>query len=89
MVYVLVSLATLAALVAVYRILAGPSDGDRVIALDVLFAAAVVLAIAAAIATGRTVFLDVAIGLAVVGFVGTLGWARLVEERAAGGEGGR
>jgi multicomponent Na+:H+ antiporter subunit F len=83
---VLIAVASLAALLAVYRILAGPSDSDRVIALDVLFAAAVTLAIAAAIATGRTAFLDVAVGLALVGFVGTLAWARLIEERSGSGE---
>ena len=42
-------------------------------------AAAIALAIAASLATGRTVFLDVAIGLALVGFVATIGWARLVQ----------
>lgn len=83
---VLIAVASLAMLLAVYRILAGPSDSDRVIALDVLFAAAVTLGIAAAIATGRTAFLDVAVGLALVGFVGTLAWARLIEERSGSGE---
>jgi multicomponent Na+:H+ antiporter subunit F len=37
------------------------------------------LCVAASLGTGRTVFLDVAIGLALVGFVGTVGWARLIE----------
>jgi multicomponent Na+:H+ antiporter subunit F len=38
----------------------------------------------AALLTQRTVFLDVAIGLAVVGFVATLAWARLIQLRAGG-----
>jgi multicomponent Na+:H+ antiporter subunit F len=42
----------------------------------------VALCVAASLATGRTVFLDVAIGLALVGFVGTVGWARLVDRSA-------
>lgn len=71
--------ALLAALLAAWRIAAGPTQGDRVVALDIFLAAAIALAVAAALATGRTVFLDVAIGLALVGFVATLGWARLVE----------
>ncbi|MGK2944354.1 MAG: monovalent cation/H+ antiporter complex subunit F [Desulfuromonadales bacterium] len=33
----------------------------------------------AALATGRVLFLDIAIGVAMIGFVATLAWARLVE----------
>ena len=41
--------------------------------------AAIALAVAASLGTGRTVFLDVAVGLALVGFVATIGWARLIQ----------
>lgn len=75
----LVVAALLAAALATWRIVAGPAHADRVVALDIFLAAAVALAVAAALASGRTVFLDVAIGLALVGFVATIGWARLVE----------
>jgi len=61
------------------RLLAGPTHADRVVALDIFLAAAIALAVAASLGTGRTVFLDVAIGLALVGFVATIGWARLVQ----------
>ena len=44
-----------------------------------LFAAGLALCIAAALATGATAFLDIGIGLALVGFVATIGWARLIE----------
>jgi len=67
---------------ATWRLWHGPQHADRIVALDILLAAAVALCIAAALGSGRTVFLDVAIGLALVGFVGTLGWARLVERAA-------
>jgi multicomponent Na+:H+ antiporter subunit F len=74
--------ATAAALLACVRLIKGPRQADRVIALDVLLASALALAVASALATGRTVFLDVAIGLALVGFVATLGWSRLIERGA-------
>lgn len=74
----LVSGAVLAAVLAGVRLLAGPTHADRVVALDIFLAAAIALAVAASLGTGRTVFLDVAIGLALVGFVATIGWARLV-----------
>lgn len=67
-----------AALMGVYRLLAGPSSTDRVVGLDILFSAAVVLCLIAAWESRRTVYLDVAIGLALVGFVATLAWARLI-----------
>ncbi|HSM22897.1 MAG TPA: monovalent cation/H+ antiporter complex subunit F, partial [Rubrivivax sp.] len=70
--------ALLAAVLATVRIVAGPTHADRVVALDIFLAAAIALAVAASLASGRTVFLDVAIGLALVGFVATIGWARLI-----------
>ncbi len=70
--------ALLAAGIACVRIIAGPTHADRVVALDIFLAAAIALAVAASLGTGRTAFLDVAIGLALVGFVATIGWARLV-----------
>jgi multicomponent Na+:H+ antiporter subunit F len=71
--------ALLASSLAAWRIVAGPTHADRIVALDIFLAAAIALAVAASLATGRTVFLDVAIGLALVAFVATIGWARLVE----------
>jgi multicomponent Na+:H+ antiporter subunit F len=70
-----------AAGLASVRIIKGPTHADRVVALDIFLAAAVALAVAASLATNRTVFLDVAIGIALVGFVATVGWARLVHLR--------
>jgi multicomponent Na+:H+ antiporter subunit F len=71
--------AVAATLLATVRIVRGPRNADRVVALDIFLAAAVALCVAASLGTGRTVFLDVAIGLALVGFVATIGWARLIE----------
>lgn len=67
---------------AVLRFVRGPSDTDRIIALDILFAAAIALCAAAALHTQRMLFLDIAIGVALVGFVATLAWARLIERQA-------
>jgi multicomponent Na+:H+ antiporter subunit F len=75
----LVLLALAAGVLALVRILRGPTHADRVVALDIFLAAGVALCVAASLQTQRTVFLDVAIGLALVGFVATIGWARLVE----------
>jgi multicomponent Na+:H+ antiporter subunit F len=79
LVYLCVLLAGLAALLGFYRLLRGPGQADRVVALDVLFAVAVMLCVCAALITGRAAFLDIALGLALTGFVGTLAWARLID----------
>lgn len=73
------------ALIGFYRLLDGPTPTDRVIGLDILFAVAIILSLTAAWVSGRTVYLDVAIGLALVGFVATLAWARLIQAGAQGG----
>lgn len=79
--YLYVALAGGAALSASYRLLIGPTAADRVIALDLLFAVGVVFCLCAALVSGSVAFLDVAIGLSLVGFVGTIAWARLIELR--------
>jgi len=68
------------------RFILGPSDADRVVAVDILFSSALVLCIFAALTTQRVLFLDIAIGIAVIGFVATLAWSRLVERRGAAEE---
>lgn len=73
-------LAGLAAAPAFWRLLKGPTAADRVVALDLLFALAVAFCLLAALASGRQEFIDIAIGLALTGFVATLAWSRLVEK---------
>ena len=85
MVYLLISLLVIAAMAGFYRLLAGPTRADRVIALDLLFAIAVVLCVCASLASGSTAFLDVAIGLSLVGFLATIAWARLIDRQVSAG----
>lgn len=65
------------------RMLRGPSLPDRVIALDLLTTLMVAFAGAYVVSTGEAAFLDVAIALALVGFLGTVAFARYAERRAA------
>jgi multicomponent Na+:H+ antiporter subunit F len=92
MLFVLIAGAS--ALMGFYRLLAGPTATDRVVGLDILFAVAIILSLIAAWVSGRTVYLDVAIGLALVSCVATLSWARLIQVSAqamsqGGGQGDR
>ena len=68
---------------SVIRVVKGPTNSDRIIAID-LFGILVVAFIALyAIWSDRAVFLDAAIALALVAFFGTVAYARFVEQRAA------
>lgn len=73
---------SLVAFAGLYRLVAGPSQTDRVIGLDLLFAVAIVLCLVASWMSRSPVYLDVAIGLALTGFVATLAWARLIQNTA-------
>lgn len=76
-------IAGFSALAGFYRLLIGPTTTDRVIGLDLLFAVAIILCLIAAWVSMRTVYLDVAIGLALTGFIATLAWSRLIQVQAA------
>jgi multicomponent Na+:H+ antiporter subunit F len=64
------------------RLVIGPSLPDRVVALDLIAALTVSTVAAYAFATDQDVFLDVAIVLALVTFLGTIAFAQYVERRA-------
>ncbi len=79
--WLIVPAALIAVSLAFVRLLRGPTHADRVVALDVVFAASVAMTAAAASHTGQVLLLDVGIGLAFVGFVATIAWARLIERQ--------
>ena len=78
--------ATYAVLVAAFcvfgiRMVKGPSLSDRVIALDGLLVTGVGLLLVNALDTGRGAYLQVAVMLALVGFISTAVIARFIEGR--------
>ena len=73
-----------AAAAAVYRLAAGPTVPDRVVALDTLLYIVVMGIAVAAATTGRGDFLGVLVAAALLAFGGTTMVARFVERR--GGE---
>lgn len=68
---------------ALWRVMRGPSLADRVVALDLVTLLAVAFLGVFAIASHKSAFLDVAITLALVGFLATLAFARYAERKAA------
>ena len=78
-VYTMLSAALLLTFVRLAR---GPSLPDRVVALDLTGVIAVGIIAAYAIDVGQRVFLDAALVVALIGFLGTVAFARYVERRA-------
>jgi multicomponent Na+:H+ antiporter subunit F len=67
-------------LLAVVRLAKGPSTADRVVALDLLSAVAVGTTAAWSVAANDPVYLDVALLVALVAFLGTVAFAAHAEE---------
>ncbi|WP_108663173.1 monovalent cation/H+ antiporter complex subunit F [Acuticoccus kandeliae] len=76
---VLIGILMIPLCLAAMRMIRGPSYADRFIALDMVTAIAVAAAALVTAATGRREFLDVAFGLALVGFLATCAFAGLLE----------
>lgn len=73
----------LALLISVVRIIIGPTLGDRVLALDLMTVVAMGFVGTIAIRTGLMLYLDIAIALALLGFLATVALARYILSRAA------
>lgn len=66
---------------AAVRMVTGPGYADRFVALDMLTGIAVAIAALTMIATGRREFLDVAFGIALIGFLATCSLSALLERK--------
>lgn len=67
-------------ILSVVRLALGPSLPDRVVALDMIGVLTVGFIIVFAIVVDQPVFIDAAIVLALIGFIGTVAFARYVEK---------
>jgi multicomponent Na+:H+ antiporter subunit F len=76
------ALTGVAVVLAVTRLLRGPSLPDRVVALDLLGTLSVGLIAAYDILTEQPVLLDAATVVALVAFLGTVAFARYVERKS-------
>ena len=67
--------------IALIRVVWGPTLPDRVVAVDLIGATAVCLMVAAAAGYKQPAFLDAAVVIALLGFLGTVAYARYLERR--------
>ena len=73
--YVLIGLAIL---LNVWRLFAGPTRGDRILALDTMVINAIALIVLFGIKEGSTMYFESALLFAMVGFVGTVAYAKFL-----------
>jgi multicomponent Na+:H+ antiporter subunit F len=78
---VVYAMLTAALLLAFFRLARGPSLPDRVVALDLITVIAVGLIAAYAIDVDQQVFVDAAIVVALLAFLGTVAFAQYIERR--------
>ncbi|MEE4263181.1 MAG: cation:proton antiporter [Desulfobacteraceae bacterium] len=69
-------------LLALARLVKGPAAADRIVALDLISILIVAFLAAYSIYAGETSFLDVAIGYALIAFLGTVSLARFLMRSA-------
>ena len=63
---------------AAWRIFLGPRAQDRVLGLDTLYVNTMLLLLAFGIQTGRTIYFEAALVIALLGFVGTVALAKFL-----------
>lgn len=73
----------IALLLTVVRIVIGPTLGDRILALDMLTGVGMGFVGAIAVRTGLMLYLDIAIALALLGFLATVALARYMLLRSS------
>ncbi len=81
-------LLTISFFITVWRVVVGPTLPDRVLALDMLVAAAIGYIAVIGVKTNYSLYLDIAIALGLVGFLATVAFARFIIERRQQGENG-
>ena len=63
-----------------YRVIRGPTNPDRVVALDAIATNVVAIAVLFALQTDRGLFITVSLVLAIIGFIATVAVAKFVTE---------
>ena len=75
-------LIVVAMVLASIRLALGPSRADRVIALDLLTILSIGVVVLAAMIADQPVMMDAAMAVAVIAFLGTIGFARYLKRRS-------
>jgi len=77
---ILITLLLLSMFITLYRFLRGPTLSDRVVAFDVMGILGVSLLVILALYFQRVLYLDIALVLGLIGFLGTAIFGRYIEK---------
>ncbi len=77
--YITLAMVTLAALLNVYRLVKGPDAPDRILALDTLYINGIALIVLLGLVLGTRLYLEAALLMAVMGFVGTVALGKYIK----------
>ena len=80
MINIIFGMLILGMVLSVFRLLRGPSLPDRVVALDLLAILTVGMIAAHAVRSNQSIYLDVALALALIAFLGTIAFAFHIEK---------
>lgn len=79
--YVILPLLSVSVLLIAWRFFRGPSLSDRVVALDLLITTGIGIIAVYSILSDRATFLDIAMILALIAFLGTVAFSYYLEKR--------
>jgi len=79
--YIILPILSISVILIVIRFLKGPSIVDRVIALDLLITTGIGIIAVYSIITNQPTFLDIAMILALIAFLGTVAFSYYLEKR--------
>lgn len=76
---VVISILAVTALLTLYRVIVGPTAWDRLIAVNLISSKVVSIMVASALLFKRSIYMDVALVYAVIGFVSTVAISKYLE----------
>jgi len=79
--YIILPILSISVILIIIRFLKGPSIVDRVIALDLIITTGIGIIAVYSIITNRPTFLDIAMILALIAFLGTVAFSYYLEKR--------
>ncbi len=79
--YVIFPLLTVSVILVFIRLFKGPEVVDRVVALDLIISIGIALITAYSIRSGQAIFLDVAMILALIAFLGTIAFSFYLDKK--------
>lgn len=72
------TLIAIALVLNLYRLIIGPTKPDRILALDTLYINSIALLILVSLYLGTAMYFEAALLIAVMGFVGTVGFSKYI-----------